>query len=110
MTTNSTALADAAEWVAAVATGSVATGVATIAVAAVGFAMLAGRIDVRRGAGVILGCFIVFGAPVIAAGFTQWLGEGEGEQVAAAAAPLPAAPAPPPAQPHDPYAGASLIR
>jgi len=109
MSLSSTALAEAAAWVAAVATGSVATGVATIAVAAVGFAMLAGRIDVRRGAGVILGCFIVFGAPTIAAGFAQWLGEGEGEQVAVAA-PLPAAPAPPPAQPYDPYAGASLIR
>ncbi|WP_083720486.1 TrbC/VirB2 family protein [Sphingopyxis sp. QXT-31] len=108
MSLSATALADAAQWVAAVATGSVATGVATIAVAAVGFAMLAGRIDVRRGARVILGCFIVFGAPTIAAGFTQWLGEGE--QVAVQAAALPAAPAPPPAQPHDPYAGASLIR
>jgi type IV secretory pathway VirB2 component (pilin) len=110
MTTQSTALADAAQWVAAVATGSVATGVATIAVAAVGFAMLAGRIDVRRGAGVILGCFIVFGAPTIAASFVGLVNDGEGEQVAVAAAPLPAAPAPPPAQPHDPYAGASLIR
>lgn len=105
-------LVAAGQWVAAVATGPVATGVATIAIAAVGFAMLAGRIDVRRGAVVVLGCFIVFGAPTIAGAFMQWAGAGgdSGAQFAASVPPAAPVPAPPPYQPNDPYAGASLIR
>lgn len=103
-------LVAAGQWVAAVATGPVATGVATIAIAAVGFAMLAGRIDVRRGAVVVLGCFIVFGAPTIAGAFMQWAGGDSGAQLAASVPPAAPVPAPPPAQPNDPYAGASLIR
>lgn len=105
-------LVAAGQWVAAVATGPVATGVATIAIAAVGFAMLAGRIDVRRGAVVVLGCFIVFGAPTIAGAFMRWAGAGgdPGAQLAASVPPAAPVPAPPPYQPNDPYAGASLIR
>ncbi|QNO27998.1 TrbC/VirB2 family protein [Sphingopyxis sp. OPL5] len=101
----------ASQWLASVATGSIATGAATIAVAAIGFAMLAGRVDLRRGATVILGCFILFAAPSLASAFVQWANGGDAAvQQAALAPPLPATPAPPPYQPHDPYAGASLIR
>lgn len=109
--TTSNALVAASQWLANVATGSIATGAATIAVAAIGFAMLAGRVDLRRGAVVILGCFILFAAPSLASAFVQWANGGDrGVQQAALAPPLPATPAPPPYQPHDPYAGASLIR
>jgi len=45
--------------------GPVATAVAVIAVAMVGFMMLTGRMNWRFGATVILGCFILFGAPRI---------------------------------------------
>ncbi len=48
--------------------GTVATVVAIIAVAAVGFMMLTGRINWRYGATVIVGCFILFGAASIVAG------------------------------------------
>lgn len=110
MIPESSAIAAAGAWIAGVATGPVATGVATIAIAGVGFSMLAGRIDVRRGATVILGCFIVFAAPAMAGAFLQWAGTGgEGDRLAAAA-PMAPTPAPPPPQPRDPYAGASLIR
>jgi type IV secretory pathway VirB2 component (pilin) len=48
--------------------GNVATAIAVIAVGATGLMMLMGRIDWRRGATVIIGCFIVFGAAAIVAG------------------------------------------
>ena len=48
--------------------GTAATVTAVIAVAIVGYMMLTGRIDWRRGAIVILGCFILFGAATIVAG------------------------------------------
>ncbi len=103
------ALIDAAQWVQGTLLGTLATAVAVIAVAFIGFGMLSGRIDVRRALLVIAGCFVVFGAPLIAAGL---LGMGDSDPALIAAAPPPAAPPlPPPApspQPYDPYAGASV--
>ncbi len=58
----------AVEWLQGTLLGNVATALAVIAVAATGLMMLTGRIDWRRGATVILGCFIVFGAAAIVAG------------------------------------------
>lgn len=112
MQTETNALAQAAQWVSQLATGSIATGAATITIAAVGFAMLAGRIDLRRGASVIIGCFILFAAPGMARTFMQWAGAGEADRTTAyAPSSLPATPSGPPvAQPFDPYAGASLIK
>jgi type IV secretion system protein VirB2 len=46
----------------------VATTVAVMAVAAVGFMMLTGRMNWRFGATVIVGVFILFGATTIVAG------------------------------------------
>ena len=48
--------------------GNVATAVAVMAVAAVGFMMLTGRMNWRFGATVIIGCFILFGAGAIVTG------------------------------------------
>ena len=62
------AIASAAIWLQSTLLGTIATTVAVIAVASVGFLMLAGRIDVRRGAQVVLGCFVIFGASTIANG------------------------------------------
>ena len=59
---------NAVTWMQGTLLGNVATAVAVIAVGAVGLMMLTGRIDWRRGATVILGCFIVFGAAAIVAG------------------------------------------
>ena len=58
----------AVNWLQGTLLGTVATVVAVIAVAAVGFMMLTGRINWRYGATVILGCFILFGAASIVAG------------------------------------------
>lgn len=33
--------------------------------------MLTGRLNLRRGASIVLGCFIVFGSPVIVSGIVQ---------------------------------------
>jgi type IV secretion system protein VirB2 len=56
---------NAVNFVQSILLGPVATAVAVIAVAMVGFMMLTGRMNWRFGATVILGCFILFGAPRI---------------------------------------------
>lgn len=58
----------AVHWLQGTLLGTVATVAAVIAVAAVGFMMLTGRMNWRYGATVILGCFILFGAASIVAG------------------------------------------
>jgi type IV secretory pathway VirB2 component (pilin) len=55
-------------WLQGTMLGNVATAVAVMAVAAVGFMMLTGRMNWRFGATVIIGCFILFGAASIVAG------------------------------------------
>ena len=59
---------NAVSWMQGTLLGNVATALAVIAVGATGLMMLTGRIDWRRGATVILGCFIVFGAAAIVSG------------------------------------------
>lgn len=106
----------AAHWIEAVLLGPVATSIAVIAVASIGLLMLSGRVRMRRGATVIVGCFILFGAASIAHGL-----RGTAASLAAAPPPQPMPPqsAPPPAPlppppapapPADPYAGASIRR
>lgn len=58
----------AVEWLQGTLLGNVATAVAVIAVAAVGFMMLTGRINWKYGATVVLGLFILFGAASIVGG------------------------------------------
>ena len=110
----SSPLVAAVDWLQGTLLGTVATTIAIVAVAAVGLMMLAGRVDFRRGATVICGCFILFGATSIAAGIrivATGAGSNEAPVVAAFAAP-PASPLPreyptPTPAPYDPYAGAS---
>lgn len=64
----SNVILNAVTWLEGTLLGNVATALAVIAVGATGLMMLTGRIDWRRGATVILGCFIVFGAAAIVAG------------------------------------------
>jgi type IV secretion system protein VirB2 len=61
-------LTSAAAWLQGALLGSVATALAVIAIATVGFLMLSGRLDWRRGVQTVIGCFILFGASSIAAG------------------------------------------
>lgn len=109
----SSAIAGGISWVEGAALGSIATMVAVIAVAAIGLLMLSGRLDLRRGIAVVLGCFLLFGATDIA---TALAGLASSDRVTiepsattqsaqfsnhlSSLAPHPAA--------YDPYAGASV--
>jgi len=110
---DASSIATSLEWINSVLFGQIAIGLCVLAVAFVGFLMLSGRLPLREGLRVILGCFVLFGAPLIAAGFVG------GTSDRSAAVPEPVAPAVsealpprgelPPAE-YDPYAGASLRR
>jgi type IV secretion system protein VirB2 len=63
-------------WLEGTLLGNVATAVAVMAVAAVGFMMLTGRMNWRFGATVIIGCFILFGAGAIVSGIQSASGAG----------------------------------
>ena len=111
--TGDSALLGAVSWIRDTMLGEAATVVAIVAVAAVGAAMLAGRVDVRRGLTVVLGCFVLFGAGTIAAGIRSAIdtADGGGPDRVAAAVPAPPPPVPVPPRPpvDDPYAGASVF-
>ena len=70
----SNVIAGALTWLQGTLLGTVATVAAVIAVAGVGFMMLTGRLDWRRGLTVVVGCFIVFGAGALVAGIRQAAG------------------------------------
>lgn len=111
------AVVAAVQWLQGTLLGTVATTVAVIAVATIGLMMLSGRIDLRRGASVVLGCFILFGASSIAAGIRSvatgdYVAAGPVYQVEPWTAPPPPPPPPPavaqPPVPYDPYAVATV--
>lgn len=108
----SSSLVAALAWVQGTLLGTVATLVAVIAIASIGLMMLAGRVDMRHGVRMVLGCFILFGASTIAAGIQAGFtaGIGSSRPLAVDAYALPPPPAPPEESPvnHDPYAGASV--
>ncbi len=68
----SSAIVEASRWIDGILLGSLATSLAVIAIALLGFAMLMGRINVRRALSVILGCFLIFGARGIAEGLRSF--------------------------------------
>lgn len=102
-------LAAATELISGTLIGSVALTLCVIAIFAIGLMMLTGRLPLRQGMRVVIGCFVLLGAPAIALGLTG-LGQGT-----VTSEPLPPPPTElaepreemPPAQ-YDPYAGASL--
>ncbi|RYE71537.1 MAG: hypothetical protein EOO81_05685 [Oxalobacteraceae bacterium] len=106
------ALLNAVEWCQAVLLGSVGSSLAIMGIAGLGFALLQGRLPYRAGARMILGVFILFGAPVISlgllgifdlAGSNSQNGETT-QRSTAPPLPLPSTPAGNP----DPYAGAAM--
>lgn len=111
MTGSSGSIGEAARFVAAVLSGSLAMGLAILALAGVGLAMLTGRLEVRRGLATILGCFLMVGAPAIARGI---LGFSAADVRPAVVTDVPTVTQPLEAkrvqQTADPYAGASLVR
>ncbi|MFZ4747508.1 MAG: TrbC/VirB2 family protein [Sphingomonas sp.] len=104
-------LVTAIQWLQATMLGTVATAIAVIAVAGVGVLMLTGRLDWRRGATVVFGCFVLFGSASIASGIMSGL-RGDAVSVGPSVpppVPTPIMPPPPtkPSAPFDPYAGAA---
>lgn len=105
------ALAAAADWATGLLSGPLAVGLATLGVAGFGLSMLAGRLELRRGLAVILGCFVLLGAPAMARGL---LGLLDIERPAPVIAPQvahsePAIESRTVQTTDDPYAGASLV-
>ncbi len=103
----------AARWVEGVLSGPLATSLAVIAIASLGFLLLSGRVDVKRGAVVILGCFVLFGASAIAHGLRDLAASAEFQRppLRATVAIVPVEPnAVVRGEPVDPYAGASVRR
>jgi type IV secretion system protein VirB2 len=97
-------------WIEGLLLGEVAVMLCVLAVACIGGLMLAGRLPLRGGMRVVVGCFVLLGAPVIATGFVQ--GGSRVAQAPTSPSPVPvpietARPDLPPAN-FDPYAGASL--
>ncbi len=99
----------AVDWLIAMLLGTVGTSIAVIAIAVLGFAMLQGRMPVRRGAIIVMGCFILFSSQTIAAGLLKALSAAPEYEVPVStnAPPAYVAPSPPPVA-YDPYAGASV--
>lgn len=62
---------ESAQWLEGLMLGQIALGICVIAVALIGALMLAGRLPLREGMRVVLGCFVLLGAPVIANGLYQ---------------------------------------
>jgi type IV secretory pathway VirB2 component (pilin) len=107
------AFISAVGWLERTLLGTVAIDVAIIAVASIGFLMLTGRIDLRRAAHVVFGCFIIFGASNIAHEIVSVLsGSGSASEAAHPPPQPPALPQLPDnlkanATRYDPYAGAA---
>jgi len=94
-------------WIEGVITGPAGTAAAILAVALFGFAMLRGELSLRRGAQLVLGCFILFSAQTIARGlYASATDFAEPPPIVQNSPPPPAA-IPSPPSPYDPYAGAS---
>ena len=109
-------IVSAMAWIEGTMLGSIATAIAVVCVATVGLMMFSGRIDLRRGLVVVLGCFVVFGASTIVEGFRGAASPANDSPAVQEASyrpvpppvPIETPPAPPAA--YDPYAGASVIR
>ena len=103
-------IASSLGWINDVLFGQIAVTLCVLAVAFVGFRMLTGRLPLRLGFRVVLGCFVLLGAPMIAEGLVVSF-----EDRSTASVIVPAEPAGSPRgelEPaeYDPYAGASLRR
>jgi type IV secretory pathway VirB2 component (pilin) len=100
-----------ADWLPEVLSGSLATALGIVAIGLVGLSLFQGRLRLKHAALVVMGIFLLMGAPVIGAGIV-----GNSHQASLALMPTTVAPPPavpsnnlaPPANPFDPYAGASV--
>jgi type IV secretory pathway VirB2 component (pilin) len=107
------AIGSAVGWISDLLFGPLATTIAVIATACVGFAMLSGRANIRRGMSVVFGCFLMFGARDVALALRTVTSA----DTVASSGSVPSAPvyisAPPvanSANAYDPYASARLAQ
>lgn len=97
------------DWVRSILLGTIGTAIAVLAVSAVGVSMLTGRVPVKRGMSVVVGCFVLFSAGSIADALVAGArGSSEPDAQEAVPAPPRYTPSLPKAAPYDPYAGASV--
>lgn len=66
-----TPMVESARWIEVVMLGEIALGVCGLAVAFIGVLMLTGRLPLREGGRIVVGCFVLLGASVIAAGVLE---------------------------------------
>lgn len=103
------ALAQAAVWLSSVMTGAIGSILAILAIAGIGAAMLRGSLALRQGARVVLGCFILFGAQVLAGGLVRLASVSPPEREPYDLPPAPQIVLPQtPTTDADPYSGASV--
>ena len=101
-------LGAAAEWLTGTLLGTVAVMLCVLAVAFVGVLTMSGRLAIRDGLRVVLGCFVLLGAATIASGLRDAAyraSSGASEPMQVPASPETALT---PAPAYDPYAGASM--
>lgn len=112
MTSNrGSALLGAGAWLDSLLDGQLPIVVCSIAMAVLGLAMFGGRLNIRRGAKLILGCFLVLGASTIATGLTQQSDNSIVEaEILVSPSVAPDLPQKKSQQTNDPYAGASLAQ
>jgi len=107
--TGLTPLANSLAWIEGTLIGSAALAMCVLAVALVGFLALTGRRPIGQSVRVVLGCFVLLGAPMIAAGLLE--GASTVSEQQSHFAPINAGGNPreglPPSD-YDPYAGASV--
>lgn len=103
------AFAGASGWITGLISGSLAIALCVLAIAFVGFLLMSGRFAIRGALRVVLGCFVLLGAPAIALGLQAVATDTAQQGEPAMPAIIEASPPPPlPQSTFDPYAGASL--
>ena len=104
-------LSRAAEWPVHVLEGSVSEVIAILAVAGLGFAMLLGRIPVRRVGAIGIGTFLLFGASSVSKGLMELVQPASAPTLTGSEVVPDPIPVTPSSQPViDPYAGATVRR
>lgn len=102
-------MATSVSWINSVLFSEIALGICVLAVAFLGVLMLTGRLPLRGGVRVLLGCFVVLGAPVIASSLiTVGLGSSSYESLVTLLAAERSARETMPPSDYNPYARASL--
>ena len=64
-------MVESSRWIEGVVLGEIALGICVIAVAFIGALLLTGRLPLREGGRILVRCFVLLGAPVIAAGMLE---------------------------------------